>query len=63
MGGASAIACRLLKLLDVDDDVELQELLKIRFRVLGYDASAPSNPQNAEEMSETIDPQVVVFGV
>ena len=57
------MASQRLKVLLVDDDLEQQELLKIRLQASGYDVSVASNGQEAQELTESFDPDIVVSDV
>jgi DNA-binding NtrC family response regulator len=52
-----------LKILLVDDDVELQELLKIRLETWGYEVSVASEGKEAQELNDTMDPDIVISDV
>ena len=54
---------RTLKILLVDDDVELLELLKIRLETWGYEVSVASDGKEAQALTDAVDPDIVISDV
>jgi two-component system, NtrC family, response regulator HydG len=54
---------RSLKILLVDDDVELLELLKIRLETWGYEVSVAYDGKEAETKTDAVDPDIVISDV
>src|SRR5262245_20526250 len=52
-----------LKVLLVDDDVDLLELLKIRLETWGYEVSVASDGEEAQTLTDAIDPDIVISDV
>jgi DNA-binding response OmpR family regulator len=44
------------KMVLVDDDLELQELLRIRLEIWGYEVAVASDGKEAQELADAIEP-------
>ena len=52
-----------LKVLLVDDDSDMQELLQLRLQSWGYEVSSASDADQAQEMTASLDPDIVISDV
>jgi two-component system, OmpR family, response regulator MtrA len=53
----------MLRVLVVDDDVELLEAVKVYLEMEGFSPTATSNPKRAFQMAQELKPQVIILDI